>query len=329
MNTIANKDTEMSIDAVLTWVNGEDKTWQKKINQYLEKKIDFKQKKQSVRYNSIGEIDISIQSIIKFAPFIKNIYLITDNQKPETFKQLKTLANAQNINFSIIDHQVIFKGHEENLPTFNSRSIESMIFKIPNLSEHYIYFNDDFCLMRNTKPTDFFIDGKPILRGKWETFYEDRRLRQLLIKMFKMKNPKHRTGFKGGQQNAARLAGTKKYLRRFHTPVPIRQSTLENFFKDNDYLEENIKYRFRNKNQFLVTSLAEHLEIANDTYHYQRDTQLTYFRSYKNYYLVKLKLHLFLKNKKNLFMTFQSLELADSKIQKTIFNWIEKRLKNS
>jgi len=74
MTNAFNENSEMSIDAVLTWVNGEDKAWQKKINQYLEKKIDFKQKKQSVRYNSIGEIDISIQSIIKFAPFIKNIY---------------------------------------------------------------------------------------------------------------------------------------------------------------------------------------------------------------------------------------------------------------
>jgi len=241
MTNAFNENSEMSIDAVLTWVNGEDKAWQKKINQYLEKKIDFKQKKQSVRYNSIGEIDISIQSIIKFAPFIKNIYLITDNQKPDSFDQLKILADAQNIKLSIIDHQIIFKDFEENLPTFNSRSIESMMFKIPNLSEHYIYFNDDFCLMRSTKPNDFFIDGKPILRGKWETFYENQKLRQLLIKIFNMKNPKHRTGFKGGQQNAARIVGTKKYLRRFHTPVPTRKSTLVDFFGDNDYLQENIK----------------------------------------------------------------------------------------
>ncbi len=328
MNNTINNNTEMHIDAVLTWVNGEDKAWQEKINQYLDEKIDFNKKTQSVRYNSIGEIDIAIQSIIKFASFVKNIFLITDNQKPNTFDHLKKLADIQGINLTIVDHQIIFKGYEKYLPTFNSRSIENMMFKIPDLSEHYIYFNDDFCLMRKTKPDDFFIDGKPILRGKWESFYEDRKIRQFFIKIFKAKNPKDRTGFKGGQQNAARLAGTTNYLRRFHTPVPIRKSTLVNFFNDNDALEKNINYRFRNKNQFLVTSLAEHLEIANNTFHYQRDTQLTYFRSYKYYFLVKLKLHLFLKNKKNLFMTFQSLELADIKIQKYIFQWIEKRLNN-
>ena len=50
----------MEIDAVITWVNGNDIKWQKKINFYLESKIDFSLKKESVRYNSIGELDVAI-----------------------------------------------------------------------------------------------------------------------------------------------------------------------------------------------------------------------------------------------------------------------------
>ena len=73
----------------------------------------------------------------------------------------------------IIDHKVIFKGFEEFLPVFNSNSIETMVYKIPDLSEHFIYFNDDLFLIKETKPSDFFRDGNPVLRGKWSRFDAD------------------------------------------------------------------------------------------------------------------------------------------------------------
>ena len=92
------KEKNITVDAVITWVDGNDKIWQEKLNKFAEVKIDFKSKEQSVRYNSIGEIDIAIKSIIKFAPFIKNIFLVTDNQKPASFDNLKRLAENKNKN---------------------------------------------------------------------------------------------------------------------------------------------------------------------------------------------------------------------------------------
>ncbi len=133
----------IQVDAVITWVNGNDKNWQKKINTYSESKINFSSENHLKRYNSIGEVDIAIKSIIKFAPFIKNIFLVTDDQSPESFDSLKSLAQEKGINLELVDHKVIFSGFEEYLPTFNSCSIISMLFKIPNLSEHFIIFNDD------------------------------------------------------------------------------------------------------------------------------------------------------------------------------------------
>ncbi len=321
--------SKFDVDAVITWVDGNDKVWQNKINSYKKPPIDFNKKRESVRYNSIGEIDITIQSIIKFASFIKNIYLVTDNQKPKSFDKFKHLAKTKNINLELVDHTVIFRNYESYLPCFNSCSIGSLLYRIPNLSEHFIIFNDDTFLMRETKVTDFFINGYPIIRGKKERFYEDRKLRKgfhKIINFFK-REKKDTLGFKNFQQTSAKLAGTKSYIRRFHTPVSVRKTTLNNFFKEKEtLLENNIKYRFRNKNQFIISSLSEHLEIKNNTYHFRKDKQLTYFRSYKNYFLVKLKLFFFLKNKRKRFMTFQSLELADQKIINYILNWIHIRL---
>ena len=319
----------MDIDAVITWVDGNDPVWQNKINNYLEKKIDFSKKKESVRYNSIGEIQFALRTIIKFAPFLRNIFLVTDNQTPEGFEQLKKLAQKSEINLELIDHKIIFKGYEEYLPTFNSCSIGSMLFRIPNLSDHFIIFNDDTFLMRETKPSDYFINGEPIIRGKWKKFDENRILRNIyhtILSQIGLKKEKTTPGFKKFQQNSAKLAGTKNYLRRFHTPVCLRRSTLENFFIDNQLLRENVSYRFRHESQFIVSSLSEHLEIKNGTYHFRKNKQLTYFRSYKNHLIVKIKLWYFSINTQQLFMTFQSLELAKEKTINYILLWLEKRL---
>jgi hypothetical protein len=137
---------------------------------------------------------------------------------------------------------------------------------------------------------------------------------------------KSEISFKKLQQNSAKLAQMDKYVRRFHTPVCVRKSTLTNFFKEDTLLRKNIQHRFRSENQFLISSLSEHLEIKNNTYHYRNNSQLTYFRSYKNLWLTRLKLKWFKNNPSKLFITFQSLDMANDEILKYILFWIKKRL---
>ena len=317
------------VDAVITWVDGNDKNWQEKINAHSESKINFSSKNHIKRYNSIGEIDVAIKSIIKFAPFIRNIFLVTDDQSPESFDALKSLAQKKGMNLELVDHKVIFSGYEEFLPTFNSCSIISMLFRIPDLSEHFIIFNDDTFVMKEVSVSDFFINGEPIIRGEWQAFNEDKKLRKSYHKFLNLVNvpvKKNKISFKKLQQNSARLAKMDKYVRRFHTPVCVRKSTLTNFFEEDSLLRENIQHRFRNPDQFLLSSLSEHLEIKNNTYHYRNYSQLTYFRSYKNLFTTKLKLKWFEKNKRKLFLTFQTLDMANDEILDYILNWIDKRL---
>jgi|25_taG_2_1085351.scaffolds.fasta_scaffold01348_3 hypothetical protein len=322
----------IQVDAVITWVNGNDKNWQEKINTYSEFKINFSSKNHLKRYNSIGEIDIAIKSIIKFAPFIKNIFVVADNQSPESFTSLKSLARKKGVNLELVDHKVIFRGFEEYLPVFNSCSIETMLFRIPNLSEHFIILNDDFFIMKEVSVDDFFINGKPIIRGEWQLFNENKTLRKSYRKVLTFLNiskKKDKISFKKLQQNSAKLALMEKYVRRFHTPVSVRKSTLTNFFKEDTLLRKNIQHRFKSQDQYLISSLSEHLEIKNNTYYYQKDSQLTYFRSYKNLWLTKLKLKWYKKDQRKLFVTFQSLDMANDKILDYILNWIEKQLNNN
>ena len=89
-------------------MDGSDLKWQKKINRYSKFKIDFSDKKQSVRYNNIGEIDFAIKSIIKYASFIRTIFLVTDNQIPKNFQYLKLLAEDSGIKLKIIEYKFIY-----------------------------------------------------------------------------------------------------------------------------------------------------------------------------------------------------------------------------
>lgn len=317
---------DVTIDAVITWVDGSDVTWREKINTHLEKKIDWNNKISSKRYNSIDEIDIAIESIIKFAPFIRNIFLVTDNQQPKSFNALKEKAAKQNIHLKLVDHSVIFKDYETCLPTFNSCSIITMLYRIPEMAEHFVIFNDDTFLMRPTKVEDFFVNGLPVIRGRWDNFYNNNWFRKTYNKYFN-KNLKTNVGYKYLQQKSAQIAGFKdKYVRRDHTPVSARKSTLERFFGDNpDLLYNNVKHKFRNNDQFIISSLSNHLEIKNKTYVLQTNFQLTYFRTYKVIPTL-FKLWWFDVNPKKLFVCLQSLELGSKQMQTYVLNWINKKM---
>lgn len=319
----------MKIDAVITWVDSSDVVWRNKINEYLEKKIDWNNKKESTRFNSINEIEITILSILKFATFIKDIYLVTDSQQPENFLKLKNKAISLGVTLKVIDHKEIFKGHEECLPTFNSRSIASMLHKITNLSERFVIFNDDTFLINKISPDTFFKKDKVVVIGQWDSFYENKIFREFFYKIKNLiKNKPRKKGYKYSQQQGAKLLGFKKYIKRDHTPIPILKSVLNNFFEDNkELLNRNIKYKFRNEKQFLITSLFNHLAIDLNKFYLQKDKKLFYLQSY-NYLKVRCKFFFTNTNKKK-FMCLQSLEVANLKSLRFILKWIDKKLNSN
>jgi len=313
---MTNKKVDQhAIDAVILWVDGNDEHHKAKMLPFLEDKTKINSEKFRTRYDHVNEIKFTIDSILKYAPYIRNIHIITDNQTPDF---LKNSNNETYKKVSIVDHKVVFKGFEEYLPTFNCRPIETCLYRIPDLAEHFIYMNDDFFLINETKPSDFFKNGLPVLRGKWLKFDND-----IFYKKFK----KPRVGHKSIQQNAAKLVGFNKYYNFKHTPHPLRKSTFETYFNANeDVLIENIKHRFRKTTQFTPQGLANHLEIKNKTCHFQSDLQLMYFRSYKKpLYWYRFKLNV--KSKGKLFLGLQSLDRSPPHILDYILGWLEKRMR--
>ncbi len=314
--------SKFPVDAVITWVNGNDEKHRNKMSEYLEDKITLSSRSIRMRYDQVDEIEFSVKSIIKNAPFIRNIFIVTDNQTPIFFKENPTLYP----NVKIIDHKEIFKGNEKYLPTFNSRSIETKLYKIPDLAEHYIYFNDDFFLLKQIEREDFFINGYPILRGKW--FKLDKDVYYKKIKLFFKKSKKNsRVGHKIAQQKGAEILGFDKYFKFHHIPQSFRKSTFENYFNENKSVEiKNISSRFRSNTQFISQSLANHIEIKNGTCVLKLDYQMVYIQNYKKpFFWLKFKLNVLSKKKNKLFLCMQSLDQAPEYKQKFILDWLDKK----
>ena len=144
---------DIKIDIVYTWVDGSDPDWQarkktklEEINQVLpEANCD-------ARFMDNNELKYSLRSIHKFASWVNNIFIVTDNQKPDWL-------NTANPKIKLVDHKDIFND-TSTLPTFSARGIESQLHHIKDLSEHFIYFNDDMFLGSRSTPDQFFIDEK-------------------------------------------------------------------------------------------------------------------------------------------------------------------------
>jgi len=104
----------------------------------------------SDRFTDYGELLYSLRSVSKYLKWVRNIYIVTDNQIPSWLNVEKTSNNK----IKIINHTEIIP--LEYLPTFNSHVIELFLHKIPNLSKYFIYLNDDIVFLKEIDISHFF-----------------------------------------------------------------------------------------------------------------------------------------------------------------------------
>ena len=234
-----------TIDAVVTWVDGNDPAHQSKLHKYLKTVGISSSQLDPARLHSSNEITYCIQSLLKNASWLRTIYIVTDAQRPDILDELIGTEYADRV--KLIDHQVIFRDFEDCLPTFNSIAIETVIWRIPGLSEKFIYCNDDLFILRNVKESDFFIDNKVVVRGRWRWQFKSTNAHREL------------------QKRSATLAGFKyRFLHLPHAPFALHKSTFQDFFaKYPELLKQNISYPLRSDKQFWPISLMQHLEFKH------------------------------------------------------------------
>jgi hypothetical protein len=142
----------MKIDMVFTYCDGTDPKFIEEKNRFLKEKDKVNNK--PVRFININEIVYSVRSVLKFMPWINMIYIITNKQTPPV---------ELNPKVKIIDHTEIIP--KKYLPTFNSDVIESFIHNIPELSDIFLYNNDDMMHTSNINISDILEGNKIIFRN--------------------------------------------------------------------------------------------------------------------------------------------------------------------
>lgn len=144
----------MDIDFVVLWVDGNDPDWQAEKNKYQKKEID---ENNSVnRYRDWGLLPYWFRAVEKFAPWVRRIHFVT-------WGHLPAFLNLDAPKLHVVCHNEFIP--KEYLPTFSSHVIEMNIHRIPDLAEHFVYFNDDMFMLRSFQPEDFFRDNLPCTYG--------------------------------------------------------------------------------------------------------------------------------------------------------------------
>ena len=238
---------DQPIDVVYTWVDGADPDWQESFRRAsVEACLKVSHGAlDPARFRNRDELRYSLRSVWAYLGWVRHIHIVTNGQVPAW------LRNDDRVR--IVPHDQILPS--DALPTFNSHAIEAALHRIPDLAEHFIYFNDDVFVGRPLRPEHFFapnglalmFSGEAIVHG-----VEDES--------------------SGGVDTAARR-GRELLRERFgrvaigkplHAPHPQRRSTMaevENEFPD--VVERTMHSRFRSPTDLSVaSSFALHYGVA-------------------------------------------------------------------
>ena len=131
--------TSKQIDYVFPYVTMDDKVWQKSYEKHIGGTIN------KCRYRDNGLLRYKIAGLKKYMPWARIVMLVSSES------QVPSWIDRKEVN--IVTHDKFIP--KEFLPTFSSCTIEMFLHNIPDLSEYFIYSNDDFYITSPMKLTDF------------------------------------------------------------------------------------------------------------------------------------------------------------------------------
>ena len=149
MNNRKNETSSQSIDFVIPWVDGGDPAWRERKAAFTGEQLTDDRDE---RYRDWDVLRFWFRAAERVAPWVNRIWFICGQEPPDWL-------NKANPKIRIVRHEEYIP--KEYLPTFSSHTIELNLHRIPELSEQFVYFNDDMFLLRPLSPSFFFRKGLP------------------------------------------------------------------------------------------------------------------------------------------------------------------------
>lgn len=236
-------DIGFDIDLVFSWVDGSSPEYMAARRVQMEGIVVGEGDDHEARFRQIDELKYALRSVYTFAPWIRRIFIATDSPAPHWLAQHPSVTVVRSKEF-FADPSV--------LPTHNSQAVECQLHHIDDLSEHFLYSNDDMFFGRPVSPDMFFTPGGITKFIEAET------------RIGLGENDARRSGF----ENAARV-NRKLLWERFgrittrhleHSAAPLRRSVMARM--EQEFPEE---FRATAASRFRA---AENISVTNSLYHY-------------------------------------------------------------
>ncbi|MBQ6795810.1 MAG: Stealth CR1 domain-containing protein [Clostridia bacterium] len=243
----------MKIDFVITWVDGSDIGWRKEKAKY---DTSFNPDAGDDRYRDMGLLKYWFRAVEEYAPWVNKVHFVT-------WGHLPSWLNTECEKLNIVKHEDYIP--QKYLPTFSSRPIELNLCRIKELSEHFVYFNDDMFLNAAVEKEFFFKKGLPCDYAYGENIFfaskkemyaisqqneinEVRKhcsyIKSFFIHPFKYVNIRY--PLKNIVKNVLKLADVYKSFSDLHLPCPYLKSSMETAWERcGDVFADTTKNRFR------------------------------------------------------------------------------------
>ena len=147
------------VDVVFTWVDSTDAKWQASYANATGLAFE-----RGVRWTETAspdsELSVAIELVCNNLPWVRQVFVLTARpQAPPQGAPMSCLRHS--IPVAVVHHDEVSLG-----PVFNSFAIETALHRIPNISEHFIYMNDDFYVRAPLTRRHFFTEGShlPVVR---------------------------------------------------------------------------------------------------------------------------------------------------------------------
>ncbi len=242
-----------AIDFVVLWVDDKDPAWQEKKARYTGN--DSREGNSEVRYRDWETLKYWFRGVEAFAPWVRYVYFVTDDQKPEWL-------NLDHPKLKWVKHREFIPG--KYLPVFSSHPIEWNLHRIEGLAERFVYFNDDMFLLKETRPEDFFVRGEPcdfpVIGAIYSCGFFSHLLfnnMELINRHFSLKDSIRKNPWKWLKgQSVSGLAKLLLYGRKdlvpgmtaHHIPISYRKSTYQILWeKELDAIDATCRNRLRTK----------------------------------------------------------------------------------
>lgn len=148
-NKKSKENSDAGIDFVITWVDGSDENWRREKALYSGRSDDDDRPE---RYRDWDMLKYWFRGVDNYAPWVRKIHFIT-------WGHLPNWLDTSNPKINIVRHEDFIP--KEYLPTFNSNVIEFHMHKIKDLSDRFVYFNDDMYIVGAVGSDSFFKGDYP------------------------------------------------------------------------------------------------------------------------------------------------------------------------